>query len=106
GGERYAVRLVRGYRHDVAEARESLQAELDERPRDGQSADGRARLSRAVRRAEEGQLRAARAGDLRTRGSNHREEGGTADGGDGAFFHRFGPRKRCWAGNDAGSSFA
>jgi aldehyde dehydrogenase (NAD+) len=39
-----------------------FQAQLAERPRDGQPADRGPRLSRAVRRAEEVELRPARAG--------------------------------------------
>src|SRR6185436_6813144 len=65
GGERHAVRSVVGHRDDVTEAGEPFQAQLDERPRDGESADGRPRLPRAVRRPEEEQLRPSRAGQLR-----------------------------------------
>ena len=56
---------VGGHRHDVFEVRQPFQAPLAERPRHGQSADRGPRLSRAVRRAEEVQLRPARAGCLR-----------------------------------------
>ena len=66
-----AIRPVSRHRHDVAQARESLQAEFDERAGDGESADGRPRLSRAVRRPKEVELRPARAGDA-TRGSSTR----------------------------------
>ena len=44
------------------EIREPFQAQLAERAGDGQPADGRPRLSRAVRRPEEVELRPARAG--------------------------------------------
>ena len=54
--------LSAGHRDDVAEAREPLQAQLDERPGDGEPADGGSRLSRAVWRPEEIELRPARAG--------------------------------------------
>ena len=75
GGERDAVRPVVWHRDDVAEAREPFQAQRAERAGDGQSADGGPRLSRAVRRPEEVELRPARAGGVREGVLHDREDG-------------------------------
>src|SRR6185437_15149389 len=50
---------------DLAQTREPLQAQRRERTRDGESADRRAGLSRALWGAEEVELRSARAGHVR-----------------------------------------
>ena len=75
GRQRHPVRALLRHRDDVVEARQSFQAEHPERPGDGQPADGRSRLSRAVRRPEEIQLRTARAGHLRPRVLHDRQDG-------------------------------
>ena len=50
--QRHALRAVLGHLHDQPEIRHALQAQLRGRHGDGQPADRRRRLSRAVRRAE------------------------------------------------------
>ena len=73
--QRHAVRPVGRHRDDVAQAREPLQAQFAERPRDGEPADRRPRLSRAVRRPEEVELRPARAGHVREGVLHDRQDG-------------------------------
>ena len=63
--QRHAVRPLRGHLHDVAQTRVALQAQRRGRHGDGQPADRRRRLSRAVRRPQGLELRPARAGPLR-----------------------------------------
>ena len=72
--ERHAVRPVGRHRDDVAQACEPLQAPLAERARHGESPDGRSRLPRPVRRAEEVELRPARAGRVREGVLHDRED--------------------------------
>ena len=72
--QRHAVWPVGGDRDDVSEVREPLQAPLAERARHGESADCRSRLPRPVWRAEEVQLRAARAGRVREGVLHDRED--------------------------------
>ena len=69
--QRHAVRPVVRHRHDVAQARVALQAPRAGRHGDGQPADRRRRLSRAVRRPQ-GRRATARASRGATRRSSTR----------------------------------
>ncbi len=61
-GQRHAVRARRGHRHHLAQARHALQAPFAGGHGDGQPADRRRRLPRALRRPQGLVVRAARAG--------------------------------------------
>ena len=70
--QRHRVRPCGRHLHHQPEIRLALQAQQRGRHGDGQSADRRRRLSRAVRRPQRLELRRARAGRLRARSSTPR----------------------------------
>ena len=74
GRQRHAVRPHRRHLHDIAQARVAFQAPRAGRHGDGQPADRRRRLPRAVRRPQGIELRAARTGDVREGVLHDRED--------------------------------
>ena len=72
--QRHRVRAVGRHLHHLAQARDPLQAQRRGRDGDGQRADRRRRLPRAVRRLQGLELRPARAGPLRRRVLHHRQD--------------------------------
>ena len=72
--QRHRIRPLRRHLHDQPQIRQPFQAQCRGGHGDGQSADRRRRLSRAVRRAQRLELRLARTGPLRRRVLYNRED--------------------------------